>query len=128
MTSRSLNASLFVLVALGLSACSGRTDDSEEPEPIEVQVQVTVENRNQKDVVVYALARGNRVRLGMVGSQATRSFTIESEMTRSTTFQLIADPIGVLEEYRSHMVRIEPGDQIQWTLGANLTHSALFVF
>lgn len=93
-----------------------------------MDVSVTVENRNWQDVVIFAIRGGNRVRLGMVTGMSTVGFVIESEMTRSLQFQLVADPIGALEVYSSDRVRIEPGDQIHWTLSAKLTNSAIFVY
>ncbi len=59
---------------------------------------------------------------------STVTFVVKSEMTRSARFQLLADPVGSLTTYESDAVRIEPGDQLHWTLSANLLHSALFVF
>ena len=123
----SLALPVFLLLT-ALLACSGKSGDDEDIEPIEFDVQITVENRNWQNIVIFALRGGNRVRLGMVTSMSTQIFTIKSEMTRSSEFQLMADPVGALDVYHSDPVRIEPGDQIHWTLASNLVHSGIFVY
>ena len=91
-------------------------------------VSVTVENRNFQDMNIFVIRGSSRVRLGMVVSMSTQTFRMRSEMMRSTQVRLVADPIGVIETYESEILRIEPGDQIKWTLSASLTNSAIFVF
>ncbi len=111
-----------------LAACAGKSGDDGDSEPRVADVVVVVENRNWQDVTVYALRGGARVRLGTVTTYHTETFVMKSEMTRSVEFRLLADPIGSLETYQSDPVRIEPGDQIRWTLTADLDHSFIFVF
>ena len=118
----------MLLTTSTIAACSAKSGDEGDAEPIEVDVQITIENRNWQDVVVFAIRGGNRVRLGLVTSQRTETFVVKSEMTRTGQFHLLADPVGSLTTYDSGEVRIEPGDQVRWTLAANLTHSAIFVF
>lgn len=104
----------------------GGAEEEAEPEPLEVVV--VVENRNWQDVTVYALRGGARVRLGTVTSMQTARFVLSTEMTRSTQFRLMADPVGSSQTFTSDPVRVEPGDQVQWRLANDLVQSAIFVF
>ena len=119
----------MLLTTSTITACSAKSGEGDEgAEPQELIVSVTVENRNFQDMNIFVIRGSSRVRLGMVASMSTQTFRMRSEMMRSTQVRLVADPIGVFETYESEILRIEPGDQIKWTLSASLTNSAIFVF
>ncbi len=128
-TYRNLGLGLLLLTTSTIAACSAKSGEGDEgAEPQELVVSVTVENRNFQDMNIFVIRGSSRVRLGMVASMSTQTFRMRSEMMRSTQVRLVADPIGVFETYESEILRIEPGDQIKWTLSASLTNSAIFVF
>lgn len=121
---------VFLVIVAGVWSCAptvdqtaraGSTDSGARP-------AVFVENRHRSDIVVYGSRGGLVVRLGMVPSMQSRTFTLSAALVgASAGIRLIADPIGSGERYASPAIRLHAGDQIHWGLASQLSLSSLYV-
>jgi hypothetical protein len=104
------------VAALGLlTACGGRSSDVS-PEP-EGQTTVEVENQGFSDMVIYALDGPQRVRLGTVTGNSTRTFPIPRYLVGGGgTLRFLADPIGSNRTPVSEEMTVQPGDQVSITI------------
>jgi hypothetical protein len=107
-----------VVLLLGvLAGCSGnpREQDAAAPEGATVRV----ENRAWTEMTIYAVAGGQRVRLGSVTSNQTAVLGIPSSIIgfgRSLTF--IADPLGSDRTSTSFEIFVQPGEEITLVIPA----------
>jgi hypothetical protein len=68
-------------------------------------VQVQVINENFLDVTVHAVGDGPRIRLGEVAGKSSAELTIRpGQVSMAMGLQLIADPIGSTQIFRSEKV------------------------
>lgn len=107
----------FVLLLLVLAACSGNQRD--EGLAAEEETTVRVANRAWTDMTIYAIAGGQRVRLGSVSGSSTTVLRIPSRVVgfgRSLTF--VADPLGSDRTSSSFEIFVHPGDEITLTIPA----------
>ncbi len=74
MARRNLSLVIVAVMALG---CGGGSQPATGVRPVasERRLSVEVENQNFYDATVYAYHQGTRTRLGVVGSEGSRSFT-----------------------------------------------------
>lgn len=107
----------FVLLLLVLAACSGnQRDQGLAPEE---ETTVRVANHAWTDMTLYAIAGGQRVRLGSVSGSSTAVLRIPSRVVgfgRSLTF--VADPLGSDRTSRSFEIFVHPGDEVTLTIPA----------
>lgn len=73
---------------------------------------ITVENRRLTDVSVYALVGGTRVRLGVVDSQSSRTFSVPRTIPIPSDIELLATARLDDENYSSLPIAVGPGDSI----------------
>ncbi len=75
---------------------------------------VRVENRSFLDNNVYVLRGGQRIRLGMVTGNSTKTFTIPANLIFGiSSLQFIVDPIGASRQPVSNEIRVSEGDEVQ---------------
>lgn len=101
---------MLLLVHL-LAACSG--NPREEGFPAREEATVRVENRAWSEMTIYAMAGGQRVRLGSVAASSTAVLRIPPGvvgMGRSLTF--VADPLGSDRTSSSFEIYVRPGEEI----------------
>jgi hypothetical protein len=104
-----------LLVLVLIMGCGGRSRDSS-PNP-ETPAMVQVENRGFADMVIYAMSGGQRVRLGMVTGNSSRSFTIPRYLLRGAgPLRFLADPIGGNRTPVSEEMTVHPGDIVTLTI------------
>ena len=104
-----------VLLLLLFSACSA--NPREQGTGAEEDATARVENRAWTDMTIYAVAGGQRVRLGSVSGNSTRVLRIPSQVVgfgRSLTF--VADPLGSDRTSTSFEIYVRPGDEITLTI------------
>lgn len=107
--------SCAVLILLVLAACSGNPREREIAG--EEETTVRVENRAWTDMTVYAIADGQRVRLGSVTGTTTTVLRIPQRVVgfgRSLTF--VVDPLGSARTSSSFEIYVRPGEQITLTI------------
>jgi hypothetical protein len=89
---------------------------------------VKVSNYNWQDVVVYAVAGAQRVRLGQVTSMNTVNFRLPTHMVTSTErVRLLVDPIGSTEGWQSEDLIVHGGDEVQFNVQNSLPMSSVLV-
>lgn len=102
---------MSVLFLAGIAGCvragtAARNDDAR-------SAQVVVENNNFADVNVYAIHSGQRIRLGTVTGNTTRTFAVPRTLVGSGVLvRFLADFIGSSRAPVSEEVVIWPGDSV----------------
>ena len=107
----------------GAQGVADRADD----QPSAGKIPVRVFNHNTLDVTVYVLAGGQAFRLGTVTSFGSASFTLPAIAATASGLQLLADPIGQASEYATEPFTVTAGQQVDWTIENNLSHSTVWV-
>lgn len=116
---------LAALVIVGFSGCAKASKPPAEPQPAYGPVVVDVANHNWNTVVVYAYSDGLTQRLGEVNTGSTVSMDTPAGMDpESTDFQLIVDPIGSLQVYRTGRIQVNPGDVVKLDVENDLNLSS----
>ena len=121
--------SLFAgALALCLAAgCSASTDAPSEPQPGGV-ASIFVENYNWMDVNVYAIRNGTRQRLGTVGTNETRRFSLPTTLiSGGGQVQLLIDPIGSTHGRLMPPVTVMEGDRVSLQVTNQLALSSISV-
>jgi len=89
-----------------------------------------VSNQSWYNVRVYVVDSGRRQSLGSVPSYRTTTFEMPRDMVRSSgQIQMLADPVGSTEHYRSSPVLVGPGQVVKWTVqnDRSQTYSSIVV-
>ena len=93
------------------------------------RVVLTVNNNYRADITVYVVADGQPTRVGLATSSTTSSFDISSRLLgQGRQVRLRADPIGGRAVYTSELIRVGPGQRIEWTLETDLNRSSVAVY
>lgn len=120
-------ALLTLLAAVTISAGCARAGKNRRA-ALDEKTTVIVENNNWLETTVYAVRSGTRLRLGTVPTGKTLEFTLPNGFTTGASIQLIADPVGTSSTYRSDMLAIAPGRQVQLRVENNLRMSTVSVY
>lgn len=110
-------SSFALLLLLVLAACS--TNPRQPGPAAEEATTVRVENNAWADMTVYAIADGQRVRLGSVTGNTTRVLRIPARVIglgRNISF--MADPVGSDRAATSFQLFVWPGEEITITIPA----------
>jgi hypothetical protein len=105
------------LLLLVIAACS--TIPRGEGTGAEEETTVRVENHAWMDMTIYAIADGQRVRLGSVTGSTTAVLRIPSRVVglgRNVSF--VADPLGSSRTSTSFEIYVRPGAEITLTIPA----------
>lgn len=113
---------LIVLFSVGCARAGKNRGNLEE------KTVVVVENHNWLETTVYAVRSGTRLRLGTVPTGRTHEFTLPSGFTAGASIQLIADPVGTRSTFRSDMLAVAPGRQVNLRVENNLRMSTVSIF
>ncbi len=93
------------------------------------RVVLTVNNNYRADVTVYVVSDGQPTRVGLATSSTTASFDIPARLLgQGRQIRLRADPIGVRSVHTSELIRVGPGQRIEWTLETDLSRSSIAVY
>ena len=106
--------SIAVLLLLVLAACAG---NPREQEGAGEEATARVVNQSWSEMTIYAIAGGQRVRLGSVTANSTAVLRIPAGVVglgRNLTF--VADPLGSSRTSRSFEVFVRPGEEITLTI------------
>ena len=93
------------------------------------RVLVTVNNNYRADINVYVIGDGQPVRVGTATAAATSNFDVSARLLgQGRQVRLRADPIGARNIYTSELIRVGPGQRIEWTLETDLNRSSVAVY
>lgn len=93
------------------------------------RVVLTVNNNYRADVTVYVLSDGQPTRVGLATSSTTATFDMSARLLgQGRQVRLRADPIGGRTVYTSELIRVGPGQRIEWTLETDLNRSSIAVY
>lgn len=105
---------LFALLLVASACTSVRSGIDSSSDPYG-DTTVRVENQAWTDVTVYVERPGERVRLGDVSSQGTRTFRLPSGVTFGS-IRFYIDPLGSRHGGRTYDINVTPGDQLRLTI------------
>ena len=93
------------------------------------RVVVTVHNNYRSDINVYVIGDGQPVRVGTATAVTTTSFDVPARLLgQGRQLRLRADPIGARAVHTSELVRVGPGQRVDWTLETDLSRSSVAVY
>ena len=93
------------------------------------RVVVTVHNNYRADINVYVVGDGQPVRVGTATAATTTSFDVAARLLgQGRQLRLRADPIGGRSVHTSELIRVGPGQRIDWTLETDLSRSSIAVY
>jgi hypothetical protein len=113
-----------------LSACAkSRSSDESAPAPAaDAGMTLYVANHNLLDVRVFLLRDGQRQKIGVVPSMASRVFQVTTgELGGAYELQLLADPIGSRESFSTDPIPIQAGAIIEWQVEKDLKFSSVLL-
>ena len=111
---------LALLSAGALTGCSRKTGQRSAPRVI-ANTYVRVTNQSWLDMNVYVLQGSQRIRLGMVNSNATTRLQLPKGMVfGATVLSFVVDPIGSRRTATSFEISVSPGDEVQLTIPATV--------
>ncbi len=91
-------------------------------------VHVSVQNRMSGSVRVYVLQQGHMVPLGLVAGAGHETFALPPGFKLSDEgIQLLADPLGSTDWYKSDPVTVHPGGAVDFTVANSLDKSSVSV-
>ena len=93
------------------------------------RVVVTVHNNYRSDITVYVIGDGQPIRVGTATAATTTTFDVPARLLgQGRQLRLRADPIGGRAVYTSELVRVGPGQRVDWTLETDLNRSSVAVY
>ena len=126
---RTLSWAAGLVAAATVFGCShgtrqARTTDLSNREPITVQVT----NSHVQDVDVFARDGSERLRLGLVTTGQTQTFTIPPTFTRGgADLQIEVHPVGGGGDYLSGRLMVSPGQAINLNVAPVINQSSYSV-
>lgn len=112
-----LRSTLVLLALVAPVACAPAGTPAPGRVAPEAATTVTVTNDNPRDVVMYAVRSGMRIRLGSVPSLDVRTFTIPADaMPAAGGVRLMADPAGTEPPHASEAIPVDPGAAIEYRI------------
>jgi hypothetical protein len=118
----------LVAVALLAGGCAHGGGETTVAEPGVPQTVLQVWNNNWSDMNVYVVRGTLRQRLGTVTSLTTSRFPLPAHIMASPDpVRLLADPIGVAQQYMSPPLLVSPGQFVEWRLENNVNLSSTFI-
>jgi hypothetical protein len=123
-------APTLALASIGLVAGCLKTPAPASSDPLSTgRVVVTVNNNYRADITVYVIGDGQPTRVGTATAAATTSFDVAARLLgQGRQLRLRADPIGGRAVYTSELVRVGPGQRVEWTLETDLNRSSIAVY
>jgi hypothetical protein len=120
---------LTIALAIGAVACL--TPPAATPsDPMSTgRVLVTVNNNHRADVTIYVIGDGQPIRVGTATAAATANFDVAARLLgQGRQLRLRADPIGGRNVHTSELIRVGPGQRVEWTLETDLNRSSVAVY
>lgn len=102
--------SVLLILALTQSGCS--LFKRNQPGDPEAPVSVAVENRGWSQIAVYAVAGGQRQRIGEVAGVGSANFVLPPALAGRSDVRLVASPLAGRQQYTTGVILAGPGDTI----------------
>jgi hypothetical protein len=120
---------LALTAALVVGACGRHAIDTEpQPDP-NAPTELTVTNQHWLDVIVYVTHDGQTTRVGTVTATSTAVFNLAPWMLgQSRLIRLLGDPVGADGSIGTELLKIQPGQTIEWRLESQLARSSVSVY
>ena len=120
---------LAAVMAVGATSCSNRRTVSELEEIApNTPISLSVTNDNPQDVTVYVSGGQDRVRLGLVTTGQTQTFTIPTSVARpGSDFQVLVHPIGGGGDFTTGRMHVSPGDNVEVRVAASMSQTSFMV-
>jgi hypothetical protein len=120
---------MLVAVAAVLAGCL-KPPAPTPSDPISTgRVALTVHNNYRADVNIYVIGDGQPVRVGTATAAATTTFDVAARLLgQGRQLRLRADPIGGRAVHTSELIRVGPGQRVDWTLETDLSRSSVAVY
>jgi hypothetical protein len=123
---RSTLTALLVLCSVSCAGHSGKSSSAGPEAPSEIAL--VVENHHWNDVVVSVLHDGVVDRVGLAIAVKTTTFVLSSRrLGTSGIIQLRGHAVGAPDSHTTDAFPVQPGQEIQWTLESDLSHSSVAV-
>jgi hypothetical protein len=120
---------LALTAALAVGACGRHPIDTDPPPDANEPTELTVNNQHWLDVIVYVTHDGQTTRVGTVTATSTAVFNLAPWMLgESRLIQLIGDPVGEDGNIGTELLKIQPGQTIEWRLESQLARSSVSVY
>jgi hypothetical protein len=111
-----------LLLVLLTSGCS--VFKRGEPASPDAPVTVSVENRGWSQVAIYAVAGGQRQRLGEVTGASSGQFILPPLFATRSDVRLVATPLAGRQQYTTGVILASPGDTVVLTVENVLSMSS----
>lgn len=119
---------LFLTVLAFCTSCRHREGPTLRPLS-DGQVTIKIVNNNSRDVVLYVVHTSYRDRLGLSTANTTNMFPLKfRNLGAGREFQLLADPVGSREPFRTEVLHPLDGQILTWTLESDFARSHLTIF
>ncbi len=124
------------LLVAGLAAGCATNGQESGPDPLAAQdaAPVTtgsllhVNNRNWRDVDVYAVRHGTRLRLGTVAAMASGDYKVPMAIMAGGDFEFLVAPVGETNGYTTQSVFLEAGQTVDLQVENNLSLSTFSIY
>ena len=122
-------AALLAITLLGLAGCLKPPAPTPSDPMTAGRVLITVNNNYRADVVIYVVGDGQPTRVGTATAAATSNFDVAARLLgQGRQLRLRADPIGGRAVHTSELIRVGPGQRVEWTLETDLSRSSVAVY
>lgn len=120
----------LLFLAIAFTGCHPRVKPDGTAVPVaDGSVTIKIVNSNALDVVMYVSHDAYRDRLGVATAATTTTYLLKfSTLGAGHEFQLLADPVGSREPFRSEIVHPQDGQILTWTLESDFARSHLTIF
>jgi hypothetical protein len=114
---------------LGAINCGGHSGKAGGPAPASSsEVVLVVENHHWNDVVVSVLHDGVVDRVGLATAVKTSTFVLPTRrLGTAGIIRLQGHAVGAPDSQTTEAFPVQPGQEIQWTLESDLSHSSIAV-
>jgi hypothetical protein len=105
------------LLLLAVAACAGNPRTRQADPDASERTTVRVDNQAWSEAVIYVEHLSQRIRLGDVPSQGSRTFTIPDDVVgAANTLRFVADPVGNSQTATSFNLQVFRGQELHLTI------------
>jgi hypothetical protein len=120
---------LALTAALVVGGCGRHSVDTEPQADPNAPTELTVNNQHWLDVIIYISHDGQTTRVGTVTATSTAVFNLAPWMLgQSRLIRLVGDPVGEDGNIGTELLKVQPGQIIEWRLESQLARSSVSVY